>query len=102
MGEVVPGEYMTNTLHEDNCIRTLISLDLSWVRLAWEMILKLCVAGQAMRVSASMVELIREDEEEVGEWEGVEEGRRKGSSSTNLVLGQAHALQWAMPMAPEF
>ena len=99
----MPRECMMNALYKDDRGRTLSSLDLIWVRLAWETMLELHVVGHAVRVSAPMVEPMREDEEEEEEGEGMEEGRKKGSSSTNdLALGQAPALQWAMPTAPEF
>ena len=56
-----------------------------------------------MGVSAPTMEPMREDKEEQEEGEGVEQDRRKGSSSTNdMVLGQAPALQWARPAVPEF
>ena len=103
MGEVVPGECMTNALYEDNHVSTLSSSDQSWVRLAWEEMLELHAVGHAMGASAPVAEPMREDEEEEGEGEGVEEDRRRGSSSTdNLALGRAPVLQWAMPASPKF
>ena len=68
----------------------------------WERMLELHAVGNTIGVSVPVAEPMGEDEEEE-EGEGMEEDRRKCSSSTDdLVLGQAPALQWAMPMAPEF
>ena len=65
--------------------------------------LELHALGHAMGASMPMAELMREDEKEEEEGEGMEEDRGKCSSSTDdLVLGQAPVLQWAMPTTPEF
>ena len=50
--------------------------------------LKLCVAGHSVGASVPVVEPMRENEGQEEEGEGMEEEKRKGSSSTNdLALG---------------
>ena len=48
--------------------------------------LKLHAAGHAIGSSALMAEPMREDEEEEEEGDGMEEDRRKGSSSYNDLV----------------
>ena len=56
-----------------------------------------------MEASGPMSEPTREDKEEEEEGEGMEEDRRKGSSSTdNLVPRQVLAVQWATHAVPKF
>ena len=103
MGEVVPGECMTNALYEGNWVRILSSLDHSWEQLAWESMLELVAVGHTMGMSVPTVEPMREGEEEEEEEDGkgMEEDRRKGSSSTgDLVPGWVPVLQCAMVAAP--
>ena len=47
---------------------------------------ELCAVGHSIEVSAHMVELMREDEEENKEGEGMREGRGKVFSSTDDLV----------------
>ena len=79
---------MTNALYEDDCTKMLLFSDHSWVQLALERMLELCVAGHTVGVSAPVAKLMSEDEEEKDRGKVLEEDRSKGSSSTDdLALG---------------
>ena len=62
MGEIIPRECITNALYEDNHLRVLSSLELSWEWHILEVMLQVFVEGYTVEASAPVVELIREKE----------------------------------------
>ena len=74
MGEVIPGECITNTLYENDHTRSLSSSDNSWERLVWERMQELHVMNHAVVSSAATAEPMREEDEEEGVGEATEEG----------------------------
>ena len=102
MGEVIPGECVTNVLHENNHLRIMSSSDYSWERLVWERMQQQPLVDHVLVASAAVVEPMRRDEEEEDKGEGIEEGMAKGSSSTeDFAPKQMPALQATVLAAPK-
>ena len=98
----MPRECMMNSVYEDKGVKTLLSSDQSWAQLLQERMLELRVARHAMGASVPSAEPMREYDEKEEEGEGIEEDKRRGSSSTNNLAPGQPAPQWAMSTVPEF
>ena len=59
----MPRECITNALYADNCLRTLLSLELSLGQCAWEALQDVLMVEHAIEVSRPAMEPMREDEE---------------------------------------
>ena len=94
MGEVIPGECITNALHKNENTKTLSS---SWdgvqIWEEWKL-----MANCTVETSQAMVEPIEEDKEEV---DG-EEDMGEGTSTADLAPKQAPALWETMHEVPKF
>ena len=94
MGEVIPREYITNALCENEYRGTLSSLDQEWVQMWKVQKLRVDHVGQYKAVA----ELIKEDEQE----EEDKEDPWEGSSTEDLVPQQALALWATISVVPGF
>ena len=60
MGEIIPGECITNTLHESDSTWTILSSDRKWVQI-WEDRQQKLAADHAVAASAAAAEPIEKD-----------------------------------------